>query len=203
MKKICILLALWLLLCCGCSARTPEPVQPSPTQPEPAPVPQAEQAFTPGTVEDDRYENTFLGYGCQLEGWHFYDDDQLAALNASADSTMLVDMGAESDDGMQTLSVQFQKLSEPAEEAALLESIVPTMPDALLAAGYENLKIEQETVSLGGEEHACLSIIGSIQGVAVHQLQVVVSCGEYMAYLSATGYLSDSPYDILRLFYKL
>ena len=28
-----------------------------------------------GTVNNDTYENPYLGLGCTLEGWHYYSDE--------------------------------------------------------------------------------------------------------------------------------
>ena len=42
----------------------------------------SEEPITFGTLEGSVYENEYLGIGCQLDGWHYYDRDELQETNA-------------------------------------------------------------------------------------------------------------------------
>ena len=64
-----------------------------------------------GTVNNDTYENPYLGLGCTLEGWHYYSDEELEGVNQRTKDALsdelddLVDqnigiMMAEQPDGM-------------------------------------------------------------------------------------------------------
>ncbi len=221
MKKrwLCFILALCIFLsCAGCASRRPEAAEAPASKPEPqAELPDV--AVSPfGSVDGETYENAMLGYGCKLAGWHFYEEDRLTEINgfakdrtspetAFADGSMVLDMSAESENGMENVNVQLQDMrqsdGEVRTEEKLIDAILPTLPQTFQDAGYESVKIEKESIALGGDSHVCLSITGEIQGISVRQKQVVVSCGNYMAYITATAYLSERPDDILQQFYKL
>lgn len=218
---ICVILA--MLMLAGCAAA---PMEEPASEPEEAPaeqvMPEAEAVteFSFGTVEGSDYRNPLLGYGCYLENWSIYDSDYNAQLNGLDgelseqekqkiidDAALLVDISAESEDGLQTLTIQFQNVKRvygtTMEEEALLEALLPTAEQTLEAAGYEKASVEKTTVNLCGDAHPCLLVQAQAEELPINQLQVVVQCGDYMAFITATGYLDESPEDILRQFYKL
>ena len=74
-----------------------------------------------GKVTDDTYENTFIGLGCTLEGWHYYSDEEMEAVNKRTKDALsdelddLIDqniglMMAEQPDGMRNVNIQLQNV---------------------------------------------------------------------------------------------
>ena len=186
----CILI---LLLLCGCAAAPEEAPAPEAAAIEETPAPEAvQEEFQYGTVDGASYENRLLGYGCYLDGWT-YDE------NPYGDG-MLMDMSAQSADGLYHVSVQFQQrpisgIMEELQAGELAESFVD--------AGYERVQASLETVTFGSDSRECVSLLAEIEGIPVAQKQVLVDCGDYTAFITATAYLGAAPDEILMRFYPL
>ena len=193
----CYILAVLLLFgLSACSSKAPEEA-PAPEAAEAetasAPEEQVSGEYQPGTVDGAAYENRLLGYGCYLDGWT-YDEAAPAA------DGMRMDMSAQSDDGMYHVSVQFQQrplaeVMETLQEGELSESFVD--------AGYERVQVSLETVTFGSESRDCVTLYAEIEGIPVAQRQVLVDCGDYTAFITATAYLGAAPDEILMRFYPL
>ena len=41
-------------------------------------------AIALGTIDGSVYENEYLGIGCQFDGWHIYNSDELQGMNSFA-----------------------------------------------------------------------------------------------------------------------
>lgn len=206
MLWIAVVAVLCLMLGCG---KPPTPDAPqsalpaAPVEPgQSAPMDIEENAFLPGIVDGTAYQNTMLGYGCYLDGWSYADSAQLDALNG-ANGEMYLDMSAQSADGLQRVSVQFQQLALTDYLAALEARSPEALAEDYTEAGYENVSVEQTVYMLGSDSYDCLYMNGEIEGVPVSQRQMLLDCGDYTAVITATGYLGASPDEVLMRFYML
>ena len=179
-----------------------------------------EDLFHFGTVNGSDYENDLLGYGCALEGWTFADADMIAQLNqigkdlltedvqeAFEKTGAIMDMFAQTEDGLQNINIQFQDMnvlySMLLSADKLVDMTIPQLPATLEGAGYENINIEKTTVSLGGDEHPAISIVSEIYGVPTYQKEVVVVRKGYAIFIAVTSMLEDNTDALFELFYKL
>lgn len=206
------------------AATEPAATEPAPTETEaPAETDDIFQAdlFALGTVTGDVYENTTLGYGCRLEGWTFADANYIAQLNGAAsalvsenakdllkNSGTFIDMYAASPDSMSSININFQSLEAYAGtgfgEDALIDASLPTLLSELESTGmYSNLSVEKQTAQFAGENIPVIRISGAIQGIDVYQKEVFVLCGDYVATITVSTFLTDGTDAILNCFYKL
>lgn len=194
---------IFLLLLSGCSA-APAPEPEPETQP---PAPAAEEAealpeeagtvFTPGTAEGYEYRNELLGYGCYLDGWSFETSGQWS------ENEVFLDVIAQSPDGLQTMTVQFQHVALADCADDFTEEALPRLTDELAAAGYENIALFVGEEVFVSDSRITLSMQADANGIPVEQKQVLLDCGEYTAIVTATAYLGTSTGEILMRFYQL
>ena len=236
-KLLCLVLLLSMATFCACASQSPNDSTPpitddagdftppiidhvSETDPSTNELWKSDSLLSLGTVNGYVYENNFLGYGCNLEGWTFADEDYIAEINQLGQDTLtsdlqslienadvIVDMYAESKYGLQNINVQFQKLNaiygySPSEED-LIDLAVETFPLMLESAGYNNITVEKTRIMLDSDAHFAVAITGELDGVPIYQKEVCILCGDYAAYVTATSFLNDSLDQVLKKFYKL
>ena len=204
------------------AAQEPEAAE---TEPEPAEAEAPEETAEEespelGIVSGGRYENEFLGIGCELDdNWVYANEEQLASLiGITADavggdfgeqmlkSDLFYDMYAESGTNAATINIVIQKLdlmSSMASEEAVIDASIKTMETQLAAAGFSDLKIGKNTLSFVGEEHLGVTVSAMVQGVQLYEQQVYIKKGGYIASITFGTYVTDRTADLAELFFAL
>lgn len=221
MKRILALLLSVLLLFSFAGAGTP--IAGEDPEPSAAPIWSDEHMFSLGTINGDTYENQYLGYGCKLEGWTFADAGTIATMNQFASATMSEDiqelyrssasfteMYASSADGLKSVNIQYQNIEkmygntiDGLDLDALMQVIAPQLPSVLEQSGYSGVTVEAGSVSIGNDVHPGVIINGTVSGLKCYQKQACIRTDEYIIYLCATSFQTDTTDEILSLFYPL
>ena len=119
-----------------------------------------------GTVNNDTYENPYLGLGCTLEGWHYYSDEEMEAVNKRTKDALsdelddLIDqniglMMAEQPDGMRNVNIQIQNVKNYISvynTVGIQEVAVSSMSayqKTLEAAGFTDIRLEVAEQNIG------------------------------------------------------
>jgi hypothetical protein len=205
---------------------TPEPVEePSTPEPaEPSPEPDADalwtgdRIFTFGTLNGDTYESLFLGYGFTLENWVFADKEKIAEINRwdaqmlpselqeeIRNADMIVEMFAESANGIEYLNIQYQKSAYLAgmDPETIVDMAIPELYRTLESAGYRDVTVEKTTVTIGGDTYHGVLISAKVSGFPIYQKQAFIQRGEYVAYVTVSSRYDNTVDDIFAAFYKL
>lgn len=175
------------------------------------------QSFVAGTVEDNRYENTFAGVACQLdENWTFLDEDQIRELNGIAteimgeeyqkaleNAALLQDMQATHANQMDSVNVNFEKLPilrADITEQEYAEAGAAGSAAALESMGFENMTYEVGTIQFAGSEHAAIRLQGTYMGIAVYETLALYKCEGYMMVVTACSWQENTTEEILANF---
>lgn len=179
----------------------------------------AENEFSLGTTDGLIYENKFIGIGCTLEdSWYFYSDDEIMQLNnyvedvageeyeeIMKDADLVYDMYAISDNQMDNINVNLEKMDKLSLEKLVvedsLEAGVPIMKDTFSNMGYSSFEAEIDKISIEGKEFTCLSSIGEIDGVKMYQKLFPIKCNGYLANITITTYGEDLVDELVGRFY--
>ena len=156
---------------------------------------------------DKTYTNEHFGIKLTLpEGFSFYDEGQMAGLNASVgelqtdedvvkalDSGLaFFDMAAGSADGA-TVNAVIVHASTPdvqaLDAAAYLELAKAGLESQLAAAGAElkDAQIGAYKHDATGDEFADMKVLFEMQGVPTHEVLVCLKAGDYFMTISATA----------------
>ena len=247
MKKILALalaLALMLALCaCGSqhvggsvspkddAQQSAAPVESAEPQAEETPAesaepvesaaPQTEDGLEVGTVVGGRYENSFLGIGCELdENWVFANEQQLAQIaGMTADmftgdfaeqakaADMFYDLYAERLSGGATINLVIQKVGLlaglGATEEQIVDATIAQMGPQLEAAGFSNVQMEKNTVSFAGQERVGIYISAEIQGAPIYEQQVCIKNGQHVASITLATVGEDATETLAGYFFAL
>lgn len=175
---------------------------------------------TLGNMEEAVYENEYLGIGFTLPSdWVFYTDEQMQEMNGIVqgaldediakqleEANLVYDMMAQGTTG-NTVNVVIEKISSVSGKKITEEDYVEQSKDALVEAlgqmGVSEISAETCSVSLAGEEHAALSIVGSMSGIVLHEKVVCMKVGSYIACVSTVSINEDVTDDIFSNFYSL
>ncbi len=177
-------------------------------------------SFTFGTVENNVYENEFIGIGCELpSAWTFYSEEDIMELNnitmsymdedfqeAIENATLLYDMYAQSSNGLNNINVVLQKIPQIQLDTLDLEDTFELgfnqAKTALENMGYTNVSFKGEKRKVCGKEMPIGVITSQIGGMPLTQLQFAIKCDGYLASVTISDYTSDGS-DLLGLFYSL
>lgn len=166
----------------------------------------AEPAFEIGTVEGNAYTNKFFGVEYALpEGFSFYNDDQLAEMNAAIvktnnDQTVsetfksgnaFFDMAAAADNDP-NVSVVIQIAGPDAEaidEAGYFEVCRDKIIDQLNDAGIIVKSAETGTYTnrKTGDEFTAIKLANEAQGAPMYQKIICIKAGDYFMNITATA----------------
>lgn len=180
----------------------------------------AEASFAVGVSADNRYENTFLGFGCVLDAsWTFLTDEEIRENNAASQDMMaeeyqqmieeasaVYDMMAHHENEVDTLSVNMEKLSGAAllvSEEQYAQLSLENLEGSLSSMGIENIVTSVEQITFAGEDHACIRVEGDISGIKVYESLACCKRGNYMALVCACTWVEDGTQEILDCFYAL
>ena len=175
-----------------------------------------------GTVEGDTYENTLLGIGCKLEGWHYNTEEEMAALNnmtkgmVGEEVAKLLDqaapfqaMMAMEGNGARNVNIQLQNMSanqamiEAVGLKMVAEASVPQFKATLESAGFTEVDVSAGEVTIDGE--TLNAIVGSykIQGIQVFFKQPWIFKDGYLGNITVSSAQTDTTDEILKNFYLM
>lgn len=172
-----------------------------------------------GKTEGNVYENAFIGIGCKLgEGWSFYSDEEINALNNLAvgmmpeeaqellkEANLFYDMFATAADAMNNINVNLEKVNAVQliglDLAKNFELLVPTLKATYENAGYTNFNYEITEIEIEGKALVAMKASAEISGVNMYQLVFQKKCNGYLANVTITSYFDDVTETILDTFY--
>lgn len=220
-RTAALLMALVMVFAlCACSgsddvAGKTEPVAPTPTA-------EPEKSLDLGSVSGFKYENTYFGFGCELDDqWTFASEDQLLGMiQTTADlvgdenlkddllkADMFYDMVATYYDGATSMNVVVQNIGAAygtlLDEEAIVEQTVKAMPEQLAAASMDVETCEHVTVEFAGADHDGILTHSTINGVDIYQLQAFVKVGKYVAVVTMSSQLEENVDAMLGFFYAV
>lgn len=181
-----------------------------------------EKAFAVGVVNENVYENAYLGFGCKLgENWTLLSEEQIKEYNQITTDTL----GDEYAKQMEALDVAFdmmainettqldninvimQKLSGVSliltEESFIDISLSdPATKEALESTGYVNVEISKEKINFLGKEHVCLKSHASYQDYfELYQAIIPVKVSGHMGVVTISSFGEDNTQALADLFY--
>ncbi len=182
---------------------------------------ESEAEFSMGSVAGLKYENKFIGIGCNLpEGWSFYTDEQIKELNNVAidmageeyeemikDASIVYDMYAESSNQMDNINVNLEK-GTALQFAAFdvvenYKAIASTVISSYENMGYTNCEYEISEVTIDGKKFDCMNFTAEISGLTMNQTMISIKCSNnYVANIAVTS-AENNVADILNAFYLL
>ena len=171
-----------------------------------------------GTVNNDTYENPYLGLGCTLEGWHYYSDEELEGVNQRTKDALsdelddLIDqniglMMAEQPDGMRNVNIQIQNVKNYISvynTVGIQEVAVSSMSayqKTLEAAGFTDIRLEVAEQNIGDKTFTC--IIGQyiLQGAQIYFRQIWDLRDIYVVTVTVTTGLEDKTEEVFSQFF--
>lgn len=177
------------------------------------------EEFSFGDVNGLTYENKFIGLGCTLDSeWTFYTDEQIKELNNIAldamgeeieeiikNSDVVYDMCTSRYNGLDGINVNLEKVN-PVQLALVdleenFQKSAPTLVTGLENMGFSNVTYETGTVTIEGQEFACLNIEADIQGTKVYETFFAVKCNGYLANITIGTTNENTIDDIIEKFY--
>lgn len=177
------------------------------------------EGFSLGRVEDDVYQNDFIGIGYQLDKyWSFYDEDQIKQLNSLAmekagedieetilDATIFYDMYATDNRQLNNITVSLEKIDATQLEnmsiADNFAAVAPTAKEGLINMGYEDVNYELTTVEVDGQTLDALRTTSVISGMNMYQTVFQKKCDGYLASITITVYSEDTTAQLLENFF--
>ena len=184
---------------------------------------QAETADTSalfGTISGDTYENSFIGIGCRLDGWHYYSDEEIEQTNQIAKEKVseelhdllnqnITVMAAETADSLQNVNIQIRNVKDYVSVynqyglQFIAESSLDQFKSSLEATGMSDIQLSTGSLNIGGEDFAYIGGQYVLSGVPLYFRQMWVLRGDFLAYITATSILTDNSDTIFSYFYLL
>ena len=193
----------------------------APISDEDSSTPEAGEKFQFGSTVGGKYENTYIGIGCELDSqWTYKSDAEILAQNnltmeymdeSTADllenAQLIYDMMAIHSNGVNNVLVNLEKVT-PLQLVAtdlntMLEQSVPSVESAMTNMGYTNFTWEVSDVTIDGKTFPALKIRSEINGVVAYQTNVSIKCAQHIASLTVTCFAENDTQTILDSFYLL
>ncbi len=168
---------------------------------------EATEAFEFGTVESNKYENKFIGIGCELStDWTFATDEEIKAQNNLAMDSIdddivaqieaadiIYDMMATYSDEMSSINLNLEKIGIANymlyDVADVLEAQMDTLKEVYVNYGYEDVTAESTVITIGDESFDGMNISGTVNGVVMNQTLFGIKCGgQYLANITVTTF---------------
>ena len=180
-----------------------------------------EEAFDIGAVSGGRYENAFLGIGCELgEDWTYLEREQLAEMvglatdlfedenyrEKIAQADMFQDMYAGRQDGLATVNVMIQNLGVTGlivSEKALLDNSTAELESAFEGAGMTIKSVERNSGLFAGEIHEGIRSELSYQDVPYYVQQYGIKVGTHLAVVTLGSFVEDQTAALAECFFAL
>ncbi len=198
----------------------PQDSKPQDSKPEDSKPQGTDEQVSMGSSQGGKYENKFIGIGCQLdENWTFMTDEEIREQNNITsdilgeeyqqqleNATVIYDMMATHSNEMNTVNVNLEKLSGAANllsEKSYVESSVEALKSALESAGMENVQIKAVEMEFAGGKHHGVQIEGEFSGIKCYEALACVKRGGYMACITACTWMENGTQAILDSFYAV
>ena len=195
--------------------------QESETQPSSEEAPSEESVeLSLGHSNNNVYENFFLGIGCKLdEGWTFLTDEQILEQNklttdlvgdqykeALTNASVLTDMLATGANGMDSFSIQLEKL--PLSQLSVtvdqyIDASMPSITGPLESMGLQDIVVKKESTDFLGSATPCIAISASFQSHSCYELIVPIKRQNYIACIVACTWDSNTTADLISAFYEV
>lgn len=168
---------------------------------------EATETFEFGAVESNKYENKFIGIGCELStDWTFATDEEIKAQNNLAmdavdddlvaqieAADIIYDMMATYSDGMSSINLNLEKIGIANymlyDVADVLDAQIDTLMGVYSDYGYEDVTAESTVITIGGESFDGMNISAAMNGVVMNQTLFGIKCGgQYLANVTVTTF---------------
>ena len=173
-----------------------------------------------GIISGDKYENTFAGIGCLLEGWHYYTDEEIEQTNQKSKEIIseeireLVNenvtvMAAESADKLQNVNIQIRNAQEyvAVYEAyglgTIAENSIDQFRSTLESTGMTDVQLSVSTMNISGEDIPCIGGQYKYKGITMYFRQLWLLRGDYLVYVTVTTLTSDKTEETFSSFYLI
>lgn len=192
-------------------------------EPTEEPAEETEEDDLPrGTITETEtgvhYENSFLGFACDLdENWYVYSEEEMAqtaGITAEKfegtdyeeilkNTPVFYDFFAARIDGLATINVNFSYAGPTAGLLNMdqyLEAMIPQMVSMVEASGMTDVSIEKNSVTFAGSERTGLLIHAKTQGIDYYAQQIYTVVGPRISTLTMGSFLEDNTADLMTLF---
>lgn len=178
------------------------------------------EEFSFGNATGKKYENEYLGIGCELDSeWTFYTDEQIAELNnittsnldevtaeAIENANVIYDMYAITAK-QDTINVNLEKMSgfgaSVIDVDTYIDTALPQLKDAMAQMGVTVVKCEKTSLSFAGQTVGGIAMEISANGVSAYQKMACIKKGKYIAIIGVATYNTDNTDSLLSKFYSL
>lgn len=181
---------------------------------------ESDEQVTLGSNQNNVYENTYFGIGCELDSeWTCQNDEEIRETNQFAadmmgdeyaeileQGTNITDMVAVHSNGTDTVNVGIEKLTGGAmlvDEKKYIEVSLEQVEGMLSSMGLENIKATQTEVEFAGGTHAGMLVEGEYQGTPLYEQLVCLKKGSYMLCATVCTWQENTTDDVLSNFYGL
>lgn len=201
-------------------------VEPGQTEASTAPedvrgdVESGEAEFSTGTSSGSKYENKFIGIGCELDSnWVLMSDAEMQEVNKASQemvggeyqkmmeqAEVVYDMMATNVNETDTVNVNLEKLSGIArliDESDYVEQSLASLSEPLESMGIENVQMETGEMEFAGATHKTVSVEGDFMGIKVYEKLVCVKCSGYMAVVTVCTWQENTTDQVLESFYAV
>lgn len=179
----------------------------------------SKKEFSIGTVENNVYENDFIGIGCALdENWNFYSYEEIMEINnyvvdrAGEDfeesmrkANIVYDMAATSSNQLENININLQKTStdeiNDSHIEDILEASIPSVKNTSANMGYTNQYCQIETINIGDKELPCLYLCDEKEGLKKHQKIFLIICDGYLSAITITTVQENTIDSVAENFY--
>lgn len=170
-------------------------------------------------AQSQSYWNEEVSLGCTLsDPWYFFTDEEIAAQNgltaeqmgedftklAEESGSIMVMMAVNPETG-ESVNLTLQPLSwldsKRIGEEAYAKISAPSLKDALLQMGLENVEATVGELEFMGKPHPCIHITAAIQGTDFFETLAVYKVGDTVCIVTAASYVEDTTEAALANFY--
>ena len=179
------------------------------------------EEFVTGTVEENVYENEYLGLGFKADpSWTFKTEAELSTLlgitadymdekyaDLAKDAASYIDMMAADGTGSNSVNVNFAGFSHKqvmnADVSKVLEESFALIESSYYNMGATDVSYELTTVEIDGYEFDAMEVTAELSGTTLKQLVFGVKCYEHIASITITSATGVPLKDYLSSFYVL
>ena len=170
-------------------------------------------------AEGNSYWNEEVQLGCTLgENWYFFTDEELAAQNGltaeqmgegysklvEESGSLMVMMAVDTQTGA-SVNLTLQPLSSLESkiigEAYYAKMSAPSLKEALLQMGSEDVEATVGELEFMGSTHPCIRIAATIQGMDFFETLAIYKAGATVCIVTAASYGEDTTEAALANFY--
>jgi len=182
-----------------------------------------EAKFELGNASGSKYENKFIGIGCNIpEGWRFYSDEEIAELNGLVlenGTEELVELLQQSDyfydmyavneaSTLSSINVTLEKVGTALVTKETLKQTAQASLDMVKETyknvGYTDMEGSVGEISVGDIEFVCFELVSNFQDqFKIHQISLMTYKGGYAASIALCADSEEALDDLLKNLYVL